>query len=270
MKTLQQICADTCAVALQTGDFIRQELGKVQQQSVEEKSFNQLVSYVDRTAEEMLVKNLRQILPEASFLTEEKTVENSEGTWQWIIDPLDGTTNFLHGLPVFAVSIALRHNDEIVVGVVYEINRDECFYAWKDGGAWLNNAPIKVTNTSELAQSLIATGFPTTDFNRIHEYQLALAHLMQQTRGLRRYGAAAVDLVYVACGRFDAFFEYSLQPWDVAAGILIVQEAGGKISDFQGGENFLFDGEMLASNTHLYPILLPSIQRSFYPGLSSV
>lgn len=265
MKELEKITAETCAVALRGGDFIRQELGKVQHQSIEEKSFNQLVSYVDRQAEELLVTELRKIVPEATFLTEEKTVENSQGEWQWIIDPLDGTTNFLHGLPVFAVSIALRHKDEVVVGVVYEINRDECFYAWQGGGAHLNEESIHVTKTSELAQALVATGFPTTNFDRLIQYQNALALFMQHTRGVRRLGAAAVDLVYTACGRFDAFFEYSLNPWDVAAGALIVQEAGGKVSDFRGGEDYLFGGEMLASNRNLFPILLPYVHQSFYP-----
>lgn len=265
MSDLQKINTATCDIAREAGEFIRRELGKVQDKSIEEKSFNQLVSYVDRQAEELLVEKLHQLLPEATFLTEEKTVADSAGEWQWIIDPLDGTTNFLHGVPAFAVSIALKHQEEIVVGVVYEINRDECFYAWQKGGAWLNDSRVRVTKTSELAQALVATGFPTTDFDRLLQYQDALGYFMQHTRGVRRLGSAAVDLAYTACGRFDAFFEYNLNAWDVAAGVLIVQEAGGKVSDFRGSEDYLFGGEILASNSNLFPILLPYVQQSFYP-----
>lgn len=219
----EKICSEASLIALKAGEFIQQELGRVQGQSIEDKSLNQLVSYVDRTAEEMLVEGLQKVLPEATFLTEENTIENKEGEWQWIIDPLDGTTNFLHEVPVFSVSVALKHQKEIVVGIVYEVNRKECFYAWKGGGAWLNNKRIRVSKAPELSKSLIATGFPVTDFERLPQYLNTLGLFMQHTRGVRRLGSAATDLAYVACGRFDAFFEYNLNPWDVAAGVLLVQ-----------------------------------------------
>ncbi len=262
--TYEHLCTEACIIALEAGEFLQKELGRVSGQSIEEKSFNQLVSYVDRQAEEILVADLQKLLPESTFLTEEQTVEAQDGEWQWIIDPLDGTTNFLHEVPVFAVSVALRHKGEIVAGIIYEVNRRECFYGWQGGGAWLNNQRIRVSKTAELSQSLIATGFPTTTFERMPQYMSALSHFMRHTRGVRRLGAASVDLAYVACGRFDAFFEYSLQPWDVAAGILLVKEAKGRVSDFQGSDHYLFGQEILASNSHLYPIVLPYIRQSFF------
>lgn len=261
----EKICSEASAIALKAGEFIQQELGKVQGQSIEDKSLNQLVSYVDRTAEKILVEGLQKVLPEATFLTEENTIENKEGEWQWIIDPLDGTTNFLHEVPVFSVSIALKHQEEIVVGIVYEVNRKECFYAWKGGGAWLNHQRIHVSKTPELAKALIATGFPVTNFERLPQYLNTLGLFMQHTRGVRRLGSAATDLAYVACGRFDAFFEYNLNPWDVAAGILLVEEAGGQVSDFWGGDDHLSGREVLASNSNIFSILLSYIQQSFYP-----
>ncbi len=261
--TYKHLCTEAAMIALRAGDFLHRELGKVSGLSIEEKSFNQLVSYVDRQAEEMLVEGLRALLPEATFLTEEATVVAEDGEWQWIIDPLDGTTNFLHEVPVFAVSVALKYRQEIVVGIVYEVNRRECFYAWRGGGAWCNDERIRVSKTSELSQSLIATGFPTSNFERLSQYIGALQNLLRHTRGVRRLGAASVDLAYVACGRFDVFFEYSLQPWDVAAGILLVQEAKGRVGDFKGGDDCLFGQEMLACNANLYPIVLPYIQQAF-------
>jgi myo-inositol-1(or 4)-monophosphatase len=244
---LEQLCQKTCLLVESVADFIRGEVGKVGTEKIEVKSLNSLVSYVDKTAERQLVAGLSELLPGSTFLTEEETVEQAEGEFQWIIDPLDGTTNFLHQLPCFAVSVALRQQGEIVLGIVYEVNRHECFSAWKGGGAWLNGRRIHASATTTLADSLVATGFPYRDFDTMHRYIPILQHLMKSTRGLRRYGAAAVDLAYVACGRFDSFFEYGLAAWDVAAGILLVQEAGGRVSDFEGGEDYLFGGRLLAA-----------------------
>ncbi|MAY83671.1 MAG: inositol monophosphatase [Flavobacteriales bacterium] len=225
---------------------------------MEEKSLNSLVSYVDKTAEQMIVETLSELLPEAGFIAEEGTSDKVGDQYNWIIDPLDGTTNFLHGLPVYAVSIALQFQDEdededgdIVLGVVYEVNRDECFYSWKGGKAFLNNEEISVSKESNVKDSLFATGFPYYDYERIDSYFEVLKHLAQNSRGVRRMGSAAVDLAYVACGRFGAFFEYSLHPWDVAAGAFIVQQAGGEVFDFKGGDNWLHGKEILATNGRL-------------------
>lgn len=256
---LEQLCQKTCSLVESVADFIRGQVGKVGLEKIEVKSLNSLVSYVDKTAEQRLVTGLNELLPDSTFLTEEETVEQTSGEFQWIIDPLDGTTNFLHQLPCFAVSVALRHQDEIVLGVVYEVNRKECFFAWKNGGAWLNGQRIYCSATNSLADSLVATGFPYRDFDTMAKYILILQELMKRTRGLRRYGAAAVDLAYVACGRFDAFFEYGLAAWDVAAGILLVTEAGGKVSDFDGGSNYLFGGRLLATSPGVFEPMLKQL-----------
>jgi myo-inositol-1(or 4)-monophosphatase len=224
---------------------------------------NDLVSYVDKTAEEIIVKGLQEILPEAGFITEEQTNTNIGERFNWIIDPLDGTTNFIHGLPVFSVSIALKDNDELVIGVVYEVNLDECFYAWKGASAYLNGKEIRVSNAPTIGDSLLATGFPYYDFNKQPQYIALFTHLMKSCHGLRRLGSAAVDLAYTACGRFDAYYEYNLNPWDVAAGIVIVRQAGGHVVNFSGGDEILESRELLATNGKLTGEMLEAIETHF-------
>lgn len=242
----QALCMDVVELARQVGIFIKIEEQKVKQKDIEVKSLNSLVSYVDKQAEEMIVETLSELLPEAGFIAEEGTTTKVGDEYHWIIDPLDGTTNFLHGLPVYSVSIALQKGDKMVIGVVYEVNHDECFYAWEGSKAYLNNEVIRVKNQSDIRQTILATGFPYYDYERIDAYFDLLKYFAQNTRGVRRMGSAAVDLAYVACGRFDAFFEYSLNPWDVAAGAFIVERAGGVVSDFKGGNHWLHGQEMLA------------------------
>lgn len=237
-------------VAKSAGAFIRKEREAFSYSKVEIKGLNDLVSYVDKQSEALIVEGLRHLVPGAGFIVEENT-ETTRADYNWIVDPLDGTTNFVHGIPCYAVSIALERKGEIIAGVVYEVSRDECFCALKNGGASLNGKKIQVSERSTLSESLIATGFPIYNFSRIKEYLAALEALMRGTHGLRRIGAAAADLCYLACGRVDAFFEYNLNAWDVAAGALIVQEAGGTVSDFSGGDTWLFGKEMIASNAHL-------------------
>ncbi len=260
---LEQICFQACAFAKEAGQFIRNERKVFNSNTVEEKSFNQLVSYVDKTAEEMLVKGLGLIFPEAGFITEEATIATEQKEWMWVIDPLDGTTNFIHDLPVYSVSIGLIQNKKPMLGVVYEINHDELFYAWKDGGAFLNGSKISVKQNVALQKSLLATGFPYYDFKIMDQYLQALKHLMTHTQGMRRMGSAAVDLAYTACGRFDGFFEYGLSPWDVAGGICLIEEAGGIVTDFQGGDDVLFGRAILGSSKALYPEFSKVIKESF-------
>ena len=262
---LEKLTREACGVITSAGEFIRGEMGQVGADRVEEKSLHSLVSYVDRTAEEKLVEGLGRLLPGSTFLTEEETVESMQGPMQWIIDPLDGTTNFLHQLPVFSISVALQDHGQTVLGIVLEINRNELFYAWQGGGAYLNGKPIRVSATYDLENALLATGFPYYDYEQIANYLEALSVFMQVTRGIRRLGSAAVDLAYVACGRFDAFFEYSLHAWDVAAGAFLVQEAGGQVSDFLGGDDYLFGGEIIASNLGVYNDVLRVLSESFVP-----
>lgn len=249
---LKTLCLDVVELVREVGIQIKIEEQRISEEDIEVKSLNSLVSYVDKMAEEHLVKGLSELLPEAGYIAEEGTSDKKGERYNWIIDPLDGTTNFLHKLPVYSVSVALQDKEEIILGVVFEINRDECFYGWKNGGAFLNNQPIKVSSNSELKDSLLATGFPYYDYERVDAYFGLLKDLAHNSRGIRRMGSAAVDLVYVACGRFDAFFEYSLHPWDVAAGALIVKEGGGTICDFSGNDNWLFGKEILASNPVIY------------------
>ena len=261
----QEVCLQTRKVVERAASFIRAELGKVEDSQIEDKDHNSLVSYVDKTAEQILVEGLGRIIPEATFLTEEETVENRTGTVTWIIDPLDGTTNFLYQIPVFSVSVGLKVGDELVIGVVHEVNNDECFYAWKGGGAFLDQQPIVVRPTYTMGESLIATGYPSRDFSLLEPYHLALKTLMSSSRGMRRLGSAAVDLAYVAAGRFSGYFEYGLSAWDVAGGIVILIEAGGQVSDFKGGENYLYGGEMIASNGHIHEELLQILGPAFHP-----
>ncbi len=261
----EHLCRQVLPIVEQTAVFIRGELGKVQQSAIEEKALNSLVSYVDQEAEQSLVKGLSTLLPEAVYLTEEATTEQALGDWRWIIDPLDGTTNFLFQLPHFAVSVALEHKGEAVVGVVYDVMRSECFYAWAGGGAWLNGQQIYCRANDQLADSLLATGFPYYDYERMTGYLEAFAFLMQNTRGIRRWGAAALDLAFTACGRFDGFFEYSLNAWDIAAGILLVREAGGVVTDFQGENRSLANGEIVAASSSIHSDLLAIVQKSMQP-----
>lgn len=251
----------------ETAEFIQREAGKVGVGQIEEKFLNGLVSYVDRTAEEMLVERLSAILPEATFITEEETVAQAEGgDYQWIIDPLDGTTNFLYGVPQYSISVALKAGNELVVGIVHHVPANEMFYAWQGGGAWCNGQPIRVSQRSEMRQALVSTGFPYHNFSRADEWFATLRAFMEQGRGLRRFGSAALDLAWVACGRFDVFFEYGLNAWDVAAGAVLVREAGGHAIDFSGGNDFVEKREILATNAGVFEAAKAVLQRGFGVG----
>jgi myo-inositol-1(or 4)-monophosphatase len=263
MINFQEICAGVCEISRVTGKYITQQSVIFNQSVIEQKGDHDYVSYVDKTSEQKIVDGLRELLPEAGFITEEGTANNKEKEYNWVIDPLDGTTNFLHKVPVFCISIALLQNDEVVIGVVYEINRDECFYAWKNGQAFLNGVLIKVSTEQDFNNSLLATGFPYTDFGRLDDYLIVFSHFARQTAGLRRLGSAAADLAYVACGRFEGFYEYGLHAWDVAAGAFIVQMAGGTVSDFSGKCNYIFGSELIAGNPFTYPEMLKVISSVF-------
>lgn len=246
---LNQLTKNVKNLTTDVAKFIREESKNFDKNKIEIKGLNDLVSYVDREAENQLVKVLAELLPEAKFITEENAdfKQKTEADYHWIIDPLDGTTNFLHGLPIFAISIGLMKGNEMVLGVVHEINKDECFSAYKNGGAFCNDEKISVSPISKLADALLATGFPYRDFDKVPYYLDIIKALMQCTHGLRRMGSAAVDLAYTACGRFEGFFEYNLNPWDVAAGILLITEAGGTVTTFDGGNDFVFGRELVAS-----------------------
>lgn len=257
------LCTKVIAITRLTGNFIRKEAMAFDANKIEYKGLNDMVSYVDKNAEKQLVRNLSKLLPEAGFITEEETVNTYGKDFTWIIDPLDGTTNFIHGIPTYSVSIALYEGNLPVIGVVYEINRGEMFYTYKGGPAFLNNKEIRVSNNSNLSQSLLATGFPYYQFDKQPQYMQLFTEMMQKCHGLRRIGSAAVDLAYVACGRFDAYFEYNLNSYDVAAGAYLVQQAGGIISNFAGGDEFIETRELLASNGKVTDEILQTIKKYF-------
>jgi myo-inositol-1(or 4)-monophosphatase len=260
---LQQLTTKVIELSKEVGGFIRTEGEKFNSDDIEYKGLNNLVSYVDKGAEERIVAGLSELLPEAGFITEEDTINKKGEVYEWIVDPLDGTANFIHGLPTFSVSIALQQNGELVLGVVYEICRDECFYAWKDGGAYVNGKKISVSASEEFSQSLLATGFPYYDFDKLEKYINVFRELTKVCHGLRRVGSAAVDLAYVACGRFDAYFEYNINSYDVAAGIVLVREAGGEARNFKGGEEYFESREIVATNKRITTKLLDVIQKHF-------
>lgn len=245
----KSITQQSVELAQETGKFLRVESKNFSTSKVETKGLHDFVSYVDKEAEKSLVAGLKKILPTAGFIVEEGTETKRGKQFNWIVDPLDGTTNFIHGLSPFAISIALMEGTEIVVGVVYEVSLDECFYAWKGSHAFLNGREIRVSDALAVKNSLVATGFPYYDYDRIAPMLKSLEYFLRHSHGVRRLGSAATDLAYVACGRFDAFYEYSLHAWDVAAGALIVQQAGGKVSDFKKGDDYLFGSEIIATNS---------------------
>ncbi len=257
------LCNKVIAIVKLTGNFIRKEALQFDASKIEYKGLNDMVSYVDKTAEQKLVRNLEKLIPDAGFITEEKTISRAGKTYTWIIDPLDGTTNFIHGIPAYGISVALYEDGLPVVGVVYELNRGEMFYSYKGGDAFMNKKQIRVSTNPDLPSSLLATGFPYYQFEKQAQYLKLLEEMMQKSHGVRRIGAAAVDLVYTACGRFDAFFEYNLQQWDFAAGCFIVQQAGGEVFDFSGGNDYFVKREILATNGKLTAEMLEAIKRYF-------
>ena len=219
---------------------------------IEQKGIHDFVTYVDKTSEDRIIETLKGIIPEAGFIAEENSQLSKSDYYNWIIDPLDGTTNYIHSIPFYSISIALQYKEEIILGVVYEVNSGELFYSWKGGAAYLGNDKINVSSTKKMDDSLLATGFPYHDFSILDDYLNVLKYIMKNSRGVRRLGSAALDLAYVACGRFDGFFEYGLNPWDVAAGAFLVQQAGGKVIDFKGKDNYIFGREILASNCGIH------------------
>jgi myo-inositol-1(or 4)-monophosphatase len=257
---LQTVANQTIEVCQEVAQFIRHESEHFDRANIEQKNgFNNLVSYVDKESEKKLVAALSAIIPGSGFLAEEGTHVKGSNDFQWIIDPLDGTTNFMHAFPPFAISIGLAQADKMVLGVIMEVTKWECFHAVANGGSYCNNQAIKVSAVKTLDAALLATGFPYYHLDKTDNYLEIIKSFLRQTHGIRRLGSAATDLAYVACGRLDGFFEYNLNPWDVAAGAFIVQQAGGTVTDFSGGNNFLHGGELCAGNA-VHPDMLRVIQ----------
>ena len=260
---LALICDEVCRISREVGKFIQLEQKRLTEHSIESKGLNDFVTYVDKAAETLLVSELSSLIPNAGFITEENTIEQEDREYRWIVDPIDGTTNFIHGLPLYSISIALMRQNQVILGVVYEISGDECFHAIEGGEAYLNDTPIHVSKREVLKDSLIVTGFPYKDAGRLEEWMRLFVYLLSHSHGVRRLGSAAIDLAYVACGRFEAFYEYGLSPWDVAAGAFIVQQAGGGVSDYSGGDAYIFGKELLAGNGRINAELLKVIREHF-------
>ena len=224
--------------------------------TVKSKNFNDFVSEVDVAAERAIIDTLKEVYPDHGFFGEESGSSTHTSDFIWIIDPLDGTTNFLHNFPQYCVSIALQHKGEITQAVIYEPNRNDLYTATKGRGAFLNDKRIRVSKCDKLQESLVGTGFPFRSFKHLDTYLGMFKSMLQKTTGIRRPGSAALDLAYVANGSLDAFWEIGLSPWDIAAGALLVQEAGGIISNLNGKEGWLQSGNVLAASPKIYDAML--------------
>jgi len=249
---LEHITSEVCKIAKETGRFLANERLVFQKDKVEAKSANNFVSYVDKAAERLIVEKLSGLIDNASFITEEETVEYIENDYCWIIDPLDGTTNFIHDNAPYCVSIALSYKSELLIGVVYEVCRDECFYAWKGGKAYLNGEVIKVSTVRDLSQSFIQLGLPYSDKEFKPVINSLIDQLYGKVNGIRINGSAAISLCYVATGRFEIYAEAIINIWDFAAGALIIKEAGGHVTNFAGSDDFLKGHHVVASNGHVH------------------
>ncbi len=228
--------------------------------SPEKKGHNDFVSEVDRAAERAIIETILEAYPKHAILAEESG-SHGDSEYVWIVDPLDGTTNFLHGFPQYAVSIALMHKGVITQGVVYDPCRNDLFTATRGVGAFLNDRRLRVSKVRELSDALVGTGFPFTDFKHLDKYVDIFRDMTQKAGGVRRPGAAALDLAYVACGRFDGFFEFNLKQCDLAAGALLVTEAGGLVTDLNGEENYLESGDVLCGNPRVFGQMLQVIRQ---------
>ena len=227
---------------------------------VRSKRVNDFVTRVDHAAEEAIIEIVRKAYPDHAVLAEESGNSAGRAEYQWIIDPLDGTTNFIHGFPQYCVSIAIRHRDALAHGVIYDPLKNELFTASKGRGAFLNDRRMRVSRCLRLSDALVGTGFPFKELGRLDLYASQLRQMMEKTAGLRRAGAAALDLAYVACGRLDAFWELGLSAWDMAAGALLIQEAGGLVGDLRGEPDYLDSGEICAATPKIFPVLLEALK----------
>ena len=227
---------------------------------VKAKRANDFVTQVDRAAEEAIIEIVRKAYPEHGFVAEESGTTGERAEYRWIIDPLDGTTNFIHGFPQYGVSIGIEHRGALAHAVVYDPARNELFTASKGRGAFLNDRRVRVSKCARLQDALVGTGFPFKEVSRLGLYTRQLARFMHTSAGVRRAGAASLDLAYVACGRLDAFWELGLAPWDMAAGALLIQEAGGLVADLQGEDEYLKSGEIACATPKIFPSLLEALR----------
>jgi myo-inositol-1(or 4)-monophosphatase len=257
--------------ARKAGDVINRAARNLDIVAVREKAANDFVTEVDREAEQTIIRMLREAYPKHSILAEESGEAHSGGNadYQWIIDPLDGTTNFLHGFPQYAVSIALLHKGVITQAVVYDPGNNDLFTATRGAGAYLNDARLRVSKRLQLKTALVGTGFPFKEHQHIDAYLAMLRDIMQNTAGVRRAGSAALDLAYVAAGRLDTFWEIGLAPWDIAAGSLLITEAGGVVGDLQGNDQHMKSGNIIGGNLTLFGQMVKQLAPHLTPALKA-
>ncbi|MCF6115705.1 inositol monophosphatase [Mesorhizobium muleiense] len=252
--------------AMKAGRSLSRDFGEVQNLQVSMKGPADYVSQADRKAEDILFTELSKARPGYAFLMEERgQIEGDDGQHRWIVDPLDGTTNFLHGIPLFAISIALERQGQIVAGVVYNPAMDELYTAERGGGAFMNDRRLRVAGRTKLIDTVIGCGVPHLGRGQHGNFLIELRNVMAEVSGVRRLGSASLDLAYVAAGRMDGFWETGLSAWDVAAGILLIREAGGFISDFAGGQNMLDGGSIVAGNETIQRALLKTVRKPVTP-----
>jgi myo-inositol-1(or 4)-monophosphatase len=244
------------AIIAEVANFILHERKTFVADRVEHKGPSDLVSYVDRKAETMLRTEFERLLPGSGFIGEEGGSHAENAVWRWIVDPLDGTTNFIHDVPAYCVSVVLQHAGETILGIVHQVPHHEVFWAAKGQGAFVGDDPIQVSATPSLDDALLGTGFPTAKFDQANDYLAAIQEFLSQCHGIRRFGSAALDMAYVASGRLDGYFEIGLKAWDVAAGALIVTEAGGTVTSITEGGDYLFGRQIVVSNAKLQQALL--------------
>jgi len=252
IEQLQDLRLSLISICTEVSLFIQAELDLVSKDDIISKDRNSLVSYVDQEAEKKLVAALSSLLPEAGFITEESTVAQENKEFMWVIDPLDGTSNYLYRLPHFSISIALMKDGVPLTAIVYEIMHNRAFSAVKGAGAFENDKAIEVSDRNKKSEAIVATGFPYERELRLDDRLAVLKQVILKYRGLRRFGSAALDLAYVASGRFDIYYENSLNIWDIAAGKLLVEEAGGIVKDYHGGDKVLQDCSVVATTPLFY------------------
>lgn len=248
MLNLENLTNQVCKIAEKAGAYLKEERINFSLDKVQEKGTHDYVSYVDKSSEKLVVEELKKILPKAGFITEEKSEKYNGEKYYWVIDPLDGTTNYIHDNAPYAVSIALRKDDDILIGVVYEICREECFYAWKGGGAYVNGKRINVNKSNDINKSLLCLELPYNYKEYAKTGINLIKHFYGHAAGIRINGSAATALCYVAAGRYDGWSEKYIGMWDIAAGSLLVIEAGGVVTTFNGSINFIDNNDIIASN----------------------
>jgi len=244
------------------GEVLRRGFASAEPLEIANKGKNDFVTRIDREAEAAVVSLIRRCHPTHALLAEESSAAPGVEA-EWIIDPLDGTTNYIHRYPFFATSVAVRVGGEVVAGAVYDPIKDEMFAAAKGGGSTLNGAPIRVSACAALADALLVTGFPFRSMAKLPQFLASLEQLIRTSSGVRRDGSASLDCCYVACGRLDGFWECALSAWDIAAGALLVEEAGGRVTDFNGARAFLDSGDIIASPQAIHPAFLAEVHRAF-------